>query len=169
MSVLGRLAFIFVVVPLVELALLIRIGQWMGFWPTMALVLLTGVVGAWLARSEGLRTLWKVRGDLDGGRIPHQAMQDGVSILLGGALLLTPGILTDIMGFALLLPPSRHWIQRRFRRRIEESIARGRREGRIRVGMFHSGPAQEEGVDVQEAEDVSGGNPEESLSPRLPK
>ena len=89
------------------------------------LVVLTGVTGAWLARLEGLRTLWRLRDDLAQGRLPGQALMDGMSILVGGALLLTPGILTDFVGFSLLLPPTRRAIQRRVTRRLEQSIQDG--------------------------------------------
>lgn len=125
MSVLARLALLFVIVPLLELALLIEIGQVVGFLPTMALVVFTGITGAWLARVEGLRTLWKLRDDLARGQLPGQAIMDGMSILVGGALLLTPGILTDLVGFSLLLPPTRHAIQRRVRQSLEQSIQDG--------------------------------------------
>ena len=125
MRVLAKLALLFVIVPLLELALLIQIGQVVGFLPTMALVVLTGVTGAWLARLEGLKTLWKLRDDLARGQLPGQAIMDGMSILVGGALLLTPGILTDIVGFSLLLPLTRHAIQRRVRERLEQSIQDG--------------------------------------------
>ncbi len=125
MNVLAKLALLFVIVPLLELALLIEIGQVVGFLPTMALVVFTGVTGAWLARLEGLRTLWKLREDLGRGQLPGQAIMDGMSILVGGALLLTPGILTDFVGFSLLLPVTRRGIQRRVRKVLEKSIQDG--------------------------------------------
>ncbi len=125
MSVLARLALLFVIVPLLELALLIEIGQVVGFLPTMALVVFTGVTGAWLARLEGLKTLWRLRDDLARGQLPGQAIMDGMSILVGGALLLTPGILTDLVGFSLLLPPTRRAIQRRVRENLERRIQDG--------------------------------------------
>ncbi len=125
MSILGRLALLFVIVPLVELALLIQMGQLVGFWPTITLVVFTGVTGAWLARMEGLRTLWKLREDLENGRVPGQAIMDGMAILAGGALLLTPGVLTDLVGFGLLLPGSRRAIQRRIMARLERRIQEG--------------------------------------------
>ncbi len=125
MNVLGKLALLFVIVPLLELALLIEVGQMVGFLPTMALVVFTGVTGAWLARLEGLRTLWKLREDLARGRLPGQAIMDGMSILVGGALLLTPGILTDFVGFSLLLPVTRRAIQRRVRQGLEQSLKDG--------------------------------------------
>jgi UPF0716 protein FxsA len=125
MSILGRLALLFVIVPLVELALLIQMGQWVGFWPTIALVVFTGLSGAWLARMEGLRTLWKLRDDLAHGRVPAQAIMDGIAVFSGGALLLTPGILTDLIGFSLLIPGTRHAIQKRVMARLERSIQKG--------------------------------------------
>ena len=129
MTLLGRLALLFVIVPVLELVLLIRIGQVVGLWPTLALVLLTGVTGAALARLEGMRVLFQFRRELAAGRIPGQALLDGISVLVGGAFLLTPGVLTDLAGFALLLPLSRRWIQRRVRKRLERGMA----EGTIRV------------------------------------
>lgn len=141
MSILGRLAILFVVIPIVELAILIRLGQWLGVWPTLSFVLLTGIVGAWLARAEGFRTIVTFQNELAGGRLPRQAMQDGAAVLVGGALLLTPGFLTDLLGFALLFPPTRHMIQRRFRRAMERRIA----TGQVHVGVFRSGEIEVEG------------------------
>ena len=104
MSILGRLALLFVGVPLLELFILIQLGQVVGLWPTIGLVVLTGFAGASLARLDGLRTFWKIQERLAKGQLPGSALFDGLAILLGGALLLTPGILTDISGFSFLLP-----------------------------------------------------------------
>ena len=125
MSILGRLALLFVIVPLLELALLIQMGQWVGYWPTIGLVVFTGVMGAWLARMQGLRTMWRLRHDLANGRVPGQAIMDGMAVLAGGALLLAPGILTDLIGFGLLFPGTRHAIQRRIMARLERHIQEG--------------------------------------------
>ena len=129
MTLLGRLALLFVVVPLVELVLLIQLGQVVGFWPTLALVVFTGVTGAALARLEGLRVLFQFQSELASGKLPQQALLDGISVLVGGAFLLTPGILTDFAGFALLLPLSRRWIQRWVRSGLERQL----KEGTVRV------------------------------------
>ena len=125
MSILGRLALLFVIVPLLELALLIQMGQWVGVRPTIDLVVLTGVGGAVLARAQGLRTMWRLRHDLANGRIPGQAIMDGMAVLAGGALLLTPGVLTDLIGFSLLVPGTRHLIQKRIMARLERRIQEG--------------------------------------------
>ncbi|MXY30555.1 MAG: FxsA family protein, partial [Gammaproteobacteria bacterium] len=122
---LSRLALIFVAVPLLELFLLIRLGGAIGLLPTLSLCVLTGVAGAWLARREGLRALWSFQQRLASGGVPGRALMDGLCILLGGALLLTPGLLTDVVGFSLLVPPSRRWIQKRIRSRIERQLADG--------------------------------------------
>ena len=134
MSIFGRLALLFVIVPLLELALLIQMGRMVGFWPTIAVVVFTGVTGAWLARAEGIRTIWKLRDDLANGRVPGQAIMDGMAVLAGGALLLTPGILTDVIGFGLLLPPTRHAIQQRIMARLERSIQEGAVQVRVAGG-----------------------------------
>lgn len=120
-----RLALLFVVVPLVELALLIQVGQWVGLMPTVLLVLGTGIAGAALARREGLRTLASIQASLAGGQLPGTALMDGAAILFGGALLLTPGILTDLVGFSLLAPPTRRWFARRLRGWFERQLASG--------------------------------------------
>ena len=108
MNIIGRLALLFVVVPIVELMLLIELGQYIGLLPTLGLVMLTGVTGAWLARAEGLRVLVQFQKELASGQLPGQALLDGISVLIGGALLLTPGVLillaiTDIKNCNLIL------------------------------------------------------------------
>ena len=129
MNLLGRLALLFVIVPILELMLLIEMGQYIGLMPTLMLVVFTGVTGAWLARAEGLRVFFQFQKELASGQLPGQAMLDGISVLIGGAFLLTPGILTDFVGFSLLFPFTRRWLQRRVRARMEQQI----RDGEIKV------------------------------------
>ena len=129
MSLLSRLFLLFVGVPLLELFILVRLGQWVGFWPTVGLVLLTGFAGAALARLEGLRTIWKIRGELAHGRLPASALFDGLAVLLGGVLLLTPGILTDLVGLSFLFPPTRKVLMVRIRKGLERRL----KSGAIRV------------------------------------
>ncbi|MCG6957093.1 MAG: FxsA family protein [Gemmatimonadetes bacterium] len=145
MNLLGRLALLFVIVPLVELYILVQIGHVVGLLPTLGLVLLTGAAGAALARAEGLRVLWAFQSELARGRVPGQALQDGIAVLVGGAFLVTPGILTDLAGLALLFPPTRRIAQRLVRRSLERRI----REGALNFvvvgpGMFAGGAGSEE-------------------------
>lgn len=125
----ARLGCLFVLIPLVELWLLLRVGQWLGVLPTVALVAVTGVVGAWLVRTEGVRSMARFQAQLARGELPGRVLMDGAAILLGGAFLLTPGVLTDVAGFALLLPPTRRLLQGWATARL----ARGLRSGRIHV------------------------------------
>lgn len=108
-----RLILLFITIPIAELALLIQLGRWIGLWPTLALIVVTGTLGAALASREGLRAWQALQLDLAEGRIPGRPILDGLSIFVGGALLLTPGLMTDLLGFALLTRPSRRWLQDR--------------------------------------------------------
>ena len=104
----GRLIFVvFTIVPLIEIACFILIGNAIGLWPTLALCASTGFVGAWLAKRQGLRTALEAQRALAEGRFPSREILAGACILAGGILLLTPGLLTDLMGLVLLLPPTR--------------------------------------------------------------
>ncbi|MDT8370039.1 MAG: FxsA family protein [Longimicrobiales bacterium] len=137
---------LFVLVPLIELALLIKVGQWIGAFPTILLVLFTGLAGAALARREGLRALRRVQSELASGRVPGDALMDGVAILLGGAFLLTPGVLTDLIGLSLLLPPTRGLAKAWARSAVERRIAEG--SVRVHVGGFGLPWARREGSDA---------------------
>lgn len=135
----ARLGCLFVVVPLLELALLVQVGSWIGVLPTVGIVAVTGLVGAWLARTQGLRVLTGLQMEMAAGRVPAQPFLDGTAILVGGLLLLTPGILSDVLGFALLLPPTRRPLQRW----AMDRMLRGIRSGTVHVtfmGMPGSGP-----------------------------
>lgn len=122
----GWLLIAFTVVPLVELYLLLFVGRAMGVLPTVALVLVTGVVGAALARREGFRVLRSWQDALRRGETPAEGVVSGVLILVAGVLLVTPGILTDVVGFLLLLPPSRRLVAARLAAGFERRIADGR-------------------------------------------
>jgi UPF0716 protein FxsA len=111
----------FAVVPAVELALLIWLGQILGVWPTLGIILVTAAVGAAIARREGLATVLRAHRRLEAGQLPVEELQAGVAIAAGGLLLLTPGYLTDLLGLALLLPPSRWLIIR-----LVRGLVRGR-------------------------------------------
>ncbi len=117
-----RLWLLFVVVPLVELAILIWIGQWIGAWATIGAVILIGATGAWLAKHQGLRTWSRLRESLSKGAMPGTELLDGLLILIAAVLLITPGVLTDIAALLLFVPAVRTFLKRRlteyFRKRI---------------------------------------------------
>lgn len=108
-----RLLLLLTVVPFVELWILLWMAETFSWQHTLALVILTGVVGTWLARREGIKTLARIQADLNHGIAPAGALVDAALILVAGVLLVTPGVLTDLFGFLLLVPPARRWIARR--------------------------------------------------------
>lgn len=110
---LARLALLFVAVPLAELAILVWLGRRVGLVPTVTLVVVTGILGAWLARRQGVATWSRFRAALDAGQLPHRELVEGVLVLVAGAVLLTPGLLTDVVGFLLLVPAVRHRVRDR--------------------------------------------------------
>ncbi len=121
----GRLLILFIVVPVVELALLIEIGQRVGTLATIALIMGTGIVGASLARQQGMSTFNRLQRDLNAGRLPADAIVDGVMILVAAAVLITPGVLTDLFGFLCLVPACRRPVKRYLKRRFERAVREG--------------------------------------------
>lgn len=103
----ARLFILFTIVPVAEIYLLIKLGRLLGAGTTIAIVLLTGALGAYLARQQGFSVLTKIQKDLQNGIPPTDRLLDGALILVGGVVLLTPGFLTDLTGLLLLLPPTR--------------------------------------------------------------
>jgi UPF0716 protein FxsA len=157
--VLGKLLLLFTVVPVVELYLLITIGQSLGAELTIGLVLVTGLLGATLAKREGARVLRNWQESMARGQMPKEGVVSSLLVLVGGVLLVTPGVVTDVTGLLLLVPWTRRWVA---------DIVRTRLEARMQVhtlgpdpSMFAEGPFEArppEGavidVDIVEAEVV---------------
>ena len=135
----GGLLLLFIVVPAVELMLLIEIGRHIGTLPTLGLIIFTGALGATLARHQGLAVLRQVQEESAAGRMPAGALLDGVLILLAGAVLMTPGVLTDLFGFLCLIPPCRRVLKAYLRRRFE----RARKTGRVHVSVGSPAPMRD--------------------------
>ena len=113
----------FIVVPLVELYVIIQVGQSIGVLPTIALLLADSILGSVLMRSQG-RAAWRAfRAATAAGRVPAREVLDGALVIFGGALLLTPGFVTDVFGLALLAPPSRAIVRRLLVGRVARSMA----------------------------------------------
>jgi UPF0716 protein FxsA len=101
------LLLIFIIIPIAELAVLIQVGQLIGVWWTVGLLIADAVLGSWLLRTQ-TRTAWRRFNEaLAGGRVPHREVVDGVLVIFGGVLLLTPGFITDVFGLLFLFPPTR--------------------------------------------------------------
>jgi UPF0716 protein FxsA len=140
------LLLLFILVPAIELALLLEVGSHLGTLPTLGLIAVTGVVGASLARRQGLAVLGRAQDQMARGDLPAGSLADGVMILVAGALLITPGILTDAFGFLLLVPVFREAVKTVAMNRLRKAID----ENRVHVDVAGTGFPSEAGpvIDV---------------------
>lgn len=133
MNFLFKLILLFTVVPIIELAILIKLAQWTSLIATLLLVIATGIVGGILAKYEGIAVWRRLWVNLQQGIMPTDELIEGVLIFIAGALLITPGLLTDVTGFLILIPFSRallrNWIKQKIQRAIEQN----------RINIFFSG------------------------------
>ncbi len=127
-----KLFLLFTAVPLLELMILIELGSAVGLGPTIGVVLLTGAVGAWAARTQGFYVLGQIQRELSTGQLPAAQLVEGAMVLVGGVFLITPGLLTDFAGFALMVPAVRRLIREMMMRKFKTMVE----EGRVRI---HSG------------------------------
>lgn len=123
------LFLLFVILPLVELTLLLILGSMTHWTVSLALVIVTGLAGSFLLHRQGIKTFYKIRDDMLAGRMPTDSLLDGMLMLTAGALLLTPGMVTDVVAMLLLIPPSRNliksWIVRWFKAKFAVTVALG--------------------------------------------
>ena len=131
----ARLLLLFIALPAIELALLIEIGSRFGTVATLGLIVVTGAIGATLARGQGLRLISEIQRELAEGRLPAGSLVDGLLILIAAAVLVTPGVLTDAFGFLCLVPGFRRLVKRALLRRFERAVA----EQRVHVSLYTSG------------------------------
>ena len=124
-----RLFLLFTVVPAIELFLIIKVGQSIGAANTIWLIVGTGILGAYYARQQGFRVVSNIQWKMDQGQVPGDDLVNGAMLLVGGALLITPGFITDFFGFSMIFPPTREAIKVAVKRGLEKKI----REGEIRV------------------------------------
>jgi UPF0716 protein FxsA len=128
-----KLFLAFTLVPFVEIYLLIKIGAQIGAFNTILIVILTGLLGASLARLEGIKTMTKVRESLNRGDLPAEEMLDAMLIFVAGVVLLTPGFITDLTGLALLVPKLRYWFKRWLRRKFDEWLEKTNGKGGMSI------------------------------------
>ena len=114
----GSMLGAFILVPLIEIAVFIQVGGWIGLWPTLALIVLTAVLGTWQLRAQGIATLARARSQMERGVMPARELFDGLCLLVAGALLLTPGFVTDAVGGLLFVPPLRDFLRRMIGRHL---------------------------------------------------
>ncbi len=121
----AKLFLLFTLVPLAELYILLEIGSYLGALNTILLIVITGVLGALLARLEGIRTVRQIAQNLSKGIVPAEEMVDGVLIFIAGVVLVTPGVLTDVAGLLLLLPYTRTIFKRWLRKKFDHMVSSG--------------------------------------------
>jgi len=122
---LNQLLIIFIILPILELTVLLRLDNAIGLFQTIILIFLTGIIGAWLVRQQGINILFRIKKEINNGNIPAKEMIDGVMLLIAGAVLITPGLITDTFGFLLLIPYTRNFIRKWIRNRIEKYVNSG--------------------------------------------
>jgi len=133
LNMLFKLFLCFTLIPVIELYLLIKTGIVIGGFNTILLVIFTGFAGAWLARMEGINTMMKLRTNLQNGLMPAEELLDAAIIFLAGAVLITPGLLTDCFGLLLLWPVTRNKFKQMLRKKFDEMI----QQGNINITRFH--------------------------------
>ncbi|HWI54143.1 MAG TPA: FxsA family protein [Desulfobacteria bacterium] len=121
-----KLMLLFMIVPVLEIIIYVKLGQYIGVVPTLLTIILTGVVGVALARQQGISTFLKAREEMTAGRVPGSEILDGLIIFAGAIFLLTPGLITDITGFIFLIPSTRKIIRRFLKKIIKRWIDDGR-------------------------------------------
>jgi UPF0716 protein FxsA len=131
----GKLFLLFTLVPFIEVYILIRVGSHIGFWETVCIVIMTGMIGAWLARQQGSHLFRKLLQDIQQGRLPADTILDGVLVLIGSVLLITPGFITDIFGIGLIFPPTRLVVRKILQKRITAKIKHGM--SKMKSGAVH--------------------------------
>ncbi len=120
-----HLFLLFAIIPMVELAILIRVGSYLGFFNTITIVILTAVIGAYMVKMEGIGVLSRIQQSMQGGVFPEDVLVNGMLILVAGALLLTPGFFTDIIGFLMVFPFTRNYIREFVMRYIKNKMPPG--------------------------------------------
>lgn len=118
----GRLLLLFILVPILELGIFLALGDSLGLPKTLAIIIITGILGAALTKSQGGKALASFQAALASGKMPHREIVDGLLILIAGAVLLTPGFLTDTVGFLLLLPPVRAVFRSLLTKRLADKV-----------------------------------------------
>ena len=136
---LARLLLLFIIVPMLELFLLIELGQRIGTLPTLGLIIVTGFVGAFLTKRQGIAVLRRIQTSTQAGRLPAESIFDGAMILVAGAFLMTPGILTDSFGFLFLFSPTRQMIKKLIWAQLER-MAQNSQFHISTSGFYQSGP-----------------------------
>lgn len=149
----------FIAVPIIEIAVFIEVGGWIGLWPTIGIVILTAVIGTAMLRQQGISILFRIQENLEANKLPVRELFDGVCLVIAGAFLLTPGFVTDSLGFALFVPPFRQaiagWIGQKIVARADvrfHDTGQGGPHGRTGGPGYGQRPSNTGGDDIIDGE-----------------
>ncbi len=168
----GWLVLLFTVLPLLDLWLLLQLGDAMGVWPTLGLTVSVAMLGGWLGKREGSKVVGQWLRAMRELRMPEDGLVSGLLVVVGAALLIAPGVLTDVIGLLFLIPFTRRPIARFVRARFAARLERARSEGRVEMRVVTLGGAAEAddgtGIGVREVAKAEGAEETEEEAPRLP-
>ena len=153
----GKLFLLFAILPIIEIALLVNVGEQIGGWNTVGLVIITAFIGAWLVRQQGLSTLIEAQRRMQTGEIPGQQMAEGLLLVVAGVLLVTPGFITDGIGFLLSMPLTRPVIARSLLKHMQVNVIR--QQGQAGFGQTwhsHQADAQPRSPDERDSSVIEG-------------
>ena len=151
----GKILFLIPFIAIVEIFLIVKIGGAIGFLPTVSIVLCTGMTGVWLLRQQGFKLITQLNNRLNQGQLPATELLEGVALMIGGVMLVTPGFLTDISGFCLLLPWTRKMLISRLSSVLEKQIQSGSNVTYYQGG-FGAGYGRDDRPDENRSDNVSG-------------
>jgi UPF0716 protein FxsA len=160
---LAKLFLLFAILPIIEIAVLINVGEQIGGWYTVAIVILTAFAGAHLVRQQGLSTLMQAQQKMQTGSIPGQEMAEGLLLVIAGVLLVTPGFITDGLGFLLTLPVTRPLIAKSLLKNMSMKVMDPNFQGNFTQQGFQQPRSAEQGEDIIEGEFESKDNPTANL------
>ncbi len=148
----AKLFLLFAILPIIEIALLINVGEQIGGWNTVAIVILTAFIGAHLVRQQGLSTLMQAQQKMQTGVVPGQEMVEGLLLVVAGVLLVTPGFITDIVGFLFCMPVSRPMIAKTLLKHLSVNVVSSQQFGGTNYQQWSSQSARNEHGDIIEGE-----------------
>jgi len=167
----GKLFLLFAILPILEIAILINVGEQIGGWNTVAIVIATAFLGAHLVRQQGLSTLLSAQQKMQGGTIPGQEMAEGLLLVISGVLLVTPGFITDIFGFLLCLPFTRPLIAKSLLKQMALKVVQTNQQGGHFTGAQYTHYQQGNSANSEQEDVIEGEyeNKDDSVKPSLRK
>jgi len=165
--VFGKLFILFAILPIIEIAILINVGEIIGGWNTVLLVIVSAFIGAYLVRQQGFSTLMQAQSKMQAGAMPGQEMAEGLLLVIAGVLLVTPGFVTDVLGFVLCLPITRPIIAKKLLKHLAVKVVTAQQGGFHQQYTRTQAHSQDSDVIEGEFEDKSAGSNHDKNTPKI--